>query len=56
MGFQEWHDGTRYFGEWKDNKANGKGQIDYADKDTYCGEWVDNRCHGYGIYVHETTV
>ena len=33
MGTQIWPDGARYEGEWKDDKANGKGRFDHATGD-----------------------
>ncbi|CAD7935747.1 unnamed protein product [Amoebophrya sp. A25] len=56
-GQMSWPDGTKYVGEWHDDKAHGKGQLDYASgADHYCGEWKENRCDGFGVYIHGETI
>jgi hypothetical protein len=39
QGKQWWSDGSCYTGEWKFNKASGKGTLTHADGDIYEGEW-----------------
>jgi len=51
-GIQVWPDGARYEGEWRDNKANGKGKFWHADGDIYDGEWFDDKANGQGEYTH----
>ena len=38
-----WASGTRYVGNWKNNKRNGHGKIEYADGRKYVGEWVNSK-------------
>lgn len=40
--------GERYTGQWRDNKANGKGEHIWATGDRYDGDWMDFLKHGYG--------
>jgi len=51
-GTQVWPDGAKYEGEWRFNKANGKGKFWHADGDVYEGAWEDDKANGYGVYVH----
>ena len=37
MGTQTWADASKYVGEWKLNKANGKGVLYHSDGDIYEG-------------------
>lgn len=41
-------DQSRYTGEWKENKKNGLGTIEYADMSGWKGQWKDNMKHGSG--------
>ena len=43
-------DGSRYEGEYRDNKMNGGTQT-WADGDRYEGEWRDSKPHGYGTHT-----
>ena len=45
-GTQVWPDGAKYEGEWKFNKANGKGKFWHADGDVYEGDWEDDKANG----------
>ncbi len=45
-GVQVWPDGAKYEGEWRNNKANGKGKFWHADGDVYEGEWKDDKANG----------
>ena len=42
-------DGDVYEGEWKDDKANGKGTYTHANGARYQGDWRDDKQHGFGI-------
>ena len=44
-------DGTKYFGEWKDDKSHGQGTETYANGDRYVGQWKDGKYHGQGIFT-----
>ena len=39
-------DGSLYEGQWKNDKANGRGRLIYSDGDVYEGEWKDDKSHG----------
>ena len=47
-GVQVWPDNAKYEGEWRENKANGRGKFWHADGDIYEGEWEDDVKHGKG--------
>ena len=51
-GVQIWPDGARYEGEWRRNKAHGKGKFWHVDGDVFDGEWKDDKANGYGVYTH----
>jgi len=44
-------DGSKYEGEWVNNKINGKGIYKWKDGRVYNGEWLNNNMHGYGVYT-----
>jgi hypothetical protein len=63
IGTQEWPDKARYEGEWRDNRASGKGKFYHVDGDickewvrweSYSdeGDWLDDKANGYGVYIH----
>ena len=41
-------DGSKYVGEWKDDKPYGQGTFTSPDGSKYVGEWKDGKRHGYG--------
>jgi hypothetical protein len=45
-----WPDGSKYTGEWKEDKAFGKGKLAHEDGDEYEGEWENDMANGYGTY------
>ena len=49
---QKWADGNVYEGEWRDDRACGKGKLVHANGDVYDGDWRDDMANGYGIYTH----
>jgi hypothetical protein len=44
-------DGSRYVGEFRDNKRNGQGTLTFANGDKYVGEWSDGKENGQGTYT-----
>jgi len=46
-------DGSRYEGEWVDNKKTGKGKMVWADGRVYDGTWLENRYHGRGTLTYK---
>jgi hypothetical protein len=51
-GIQIWPDGAKYIGNWKNDKACGKGKLYHPDGDIYEGDWDNDKPNGYGIYTH----
>eukprot|EP00448_Togula_jolla_P022859 CAMPEP_0170580146 /NCGR_PEP_ID=MMETSP0224-20130122/6357_1 /TAXON_ID=285029 /ORGANISM="Togula jolla, Strain CCCM 725" /LENGTH=301 /DNA_ID=CAMNT_0010903209 /DNA_START=49 /DNA_END=952 /DNA_ORIENTATION=+ len=51
-GIQFYTGGSKYEGQWVDDKWNGTGRFEHKDGDWYQGEWFNNRAHGQGVYVH----
>ncbi|MDB2454330.1 trypsin-like peptidase domain-containing protein [Planktomarina temperata] len=50
VGTYTYDDGSKYVGEWKDDKQHGQGTYTWPDGDTYIGEHKDNKKHGQGTY------
>ena len=50
MGILEFSDGTKYEGEFKDDKYNGKWKISYSDGITYEGDFKNNIKEDKGIF------
>jgi predicted Zn-dependent protease len=44
---------SRYIGEFKNNRAHGKGTQTYKDGDKYEGEYLNGYYHGKGTYFYE---
>eukprot|EP01028_Stygiella_incarcerata_P009245 TRINITY_DN4352_c0_g1_i2.p1 TRINITY_DN4352_c0_g1~~TRINITY_DN4352_c0_g1_i2.p1 ORF type:complete len:130 (-),score=29.09 TRINITY_DN4352_c0_g1_i2:224-613(-) len=44
-------DGSKYEGEWKDGKRNGKGMRTWLSGQKYEGEWKDGAMNGKGVYT-----
>ena len=51
VGIYTYDDGSKYVGEWKDNKQHGQGTHTWPSGDTYIGEYKDNKKHGQGTYT-----
>ena len=51
-GIQIWPDGSKYEGEWLNNKTNKYGRLIHADGDVYEGNWLNDKASGHGIYIH----
>ena len=46
FGTFTWADGSKYVGEFRDNKRHGQGTLTYADGGYYIGEWRVDQFHG----------
>jgi hypothetical protein len=44
---------SHFTGEWKNNKAEGKGVFKHVDGDIFDGEWKEDKANGYGEYKHK---
>ncbi len=51
FGTNTFADGSKYVGEYKDNKYHGQGTHTFANGDKYVGEFKDNERHGQGTYT-----
>jgi len=51
VGTYTYDDGSKYVGEWKDDKQHGQGTYTWPGGDTYIGEYKDNKKHGQGTYT-----
>ena len=45
-----WANGSKYKGNWSENKISGYGEYFWNDERSYKGEWMDNNMHGKGVY------
>src|SRR6516162_10068027 len=45
-------DGSRYVGEFRDNKKNGQGTYTFSDGDKYVGDWRDSKRNGRGTQTN----
>lgn len=46
--------GSKYVGEFKDDKINGQGTYTWAGGSKYVGEYKDGTRHGQGTYTYAT--
>ena len=51
FGTYTYADGSKYVGEWKDDKRNGQATYTYADGSKYVGEYKDNKWNGLGFFI-----
>ena len=49
-GIQKWPDGPTYYGQFRNDKACGKGRLIFKQGEEYEGDWFDNKANGFGIY------
>ena len=49
-GIQKWPDGPTYYGQFRNDKACGKGRLIFKQGEEYEGDWADNKANGFGIY------
>lgn len=47
-GIMIWKDGSKYQGEFKENKIEGTGHKVFVNGDQYLGEWVNDQMNGHG--------
>jgi hypothetical protein len=52
FGRYSWDDGSKYVGEWKDDKFDGQGTYNYGDGNKYFGEWKDGKNNGQGTFSY----
>ena len=55
QGTYSYGDGSKYVGEWKDDKRNGKGTVTYGEPQSiytefWSGEWKNDKRHGEGTF------
>ena len=50
-GIYTWTDGSKYVGEYKDDKRHGLGTFTWADGTKYVGGYKDSQPFGYGILI-----
>ena len=50
-GVQEWTDGGRYEGYWKNDKSWGKGVYKSPNGDVYDGNWENDMANGQGKFT-----
>jgi len=50
-GIYSYPDGSRYIGEFRDNKRSGQGTLTFTNGDKYVGEWSDGKENGHGTYT-----
>ena len=51
VGTYTWNDGSKYVGNWVENKICGFGVYSWLDGRKYEGEWLNNNMHGKGVYT-----
>ena len=44
--------GSKYVGEFQDDKQHGQGTLTLPEGDKYVGEWQDDKKHGQGIFTY----
>ncbi len=50
-GVYTYPDGSRYVGEFRDNKRSGQGTLTFANGDKFVGQWSDGKENGQGTYT-----
>lgn len=43
-------DGSKYYGDIKDDKKHGYGVLTYPNGDVYAGDWIADKRHGRGLF------
>ena len=52
FGIYAYPSGSKYAGDWKDNKKHGQGTYTWVDGDKYVGEYKDDKRDGQGVYIY----
>ena len=45
-----WPDQSRYEGDFKEGRIEGKGTKQFANGNRYVGEWKNDNMHGSGVF------
>ena len=53
-GYYEYVDGTKYKGQFWEDKKHGFGEYIWKNNRSYVGYWLNGKQHGLGIYYSET--
>lgn len=48
-----WDDGSKYTGQWMDNKKHGNGTMEWYDGRVYKGEWIEGTQYGEGTLLYK---
>jgi len=52
FGTFTWGDGSKYVGEFKDDRRNGQGTFTAASGEKYVGQWKDDQWDGFGTFYN----
>ena len=52
---ENWSDGTRFEGEYRDGKRTGRGTYTWANGSRYEGEWRDDDLNGFGTMTYASS-
>ena len=50
MGYEKFHNGNTYHGEYKKGRVCGQGKYIWASGEFYDGQWLDGMKEGYGVW------
>ena len=45
-------DGSKYVGQWKNDKMHGEGTFTFADGNKYVGQFIDSKFNGFGTFYN----
>ena len=46
------YEGNVFYGNWVDDKKDGKGKVTYSNGDIYDGDWSKNNIQGTGMFIY----
>ena len=52
-GQQVWPDGSKYDGDWFEDKMEGKGKLIRSDNNVYEGDFKNDKAEGTGKYIEK---